>query len=67
MRGPGEKWNLQQLKGVLKDDVDDNDYDDIPLSIIARSKELFGLPLLEVADCDKHVKTCDEIVVDWFF
>ena len=26
---------------------------------------MFGLPLLEVADCDKHIKMCDEIVVDW--
>ena len=41
--------SVEENGDVSDDDEDDNDYDDIPLSIIARSKELFGLPLLEVA------------------
>ena len=41
--------SVEENGDVSDDDEDDNDYNDIPLSIIARSKELFGLPLLEVA------------------
>lgn len=49
------------------DDIDENvdDDDDVPLSVLKLSKELFGCEFSELANIERNIPTCDTNQIDW--